>query len=732
MTDPNITTKAKFVDPAVKVTEADAEEAKPVSMPLTQESDALTCPELSQNDPQVPSVNNIPTSLRDPQISRSLNDNLSKKIHPNATTSNTESHQHHQEQELLSSFAVPKPPAVQLLEGSGNDDRPRTLWMGDLDPWLDEEAIINFWWKTLQKRVSAKIIKPKTRHVDRNVASGYNGLSHSGYCFIKFDTYEDAEEALGLNGQLLPDIALPSQQHFPNNPNNQKKYFRLNWASGINMGSSSTTTPEYSLFVGDLSASTTEAHLLAFFQTKFSSSIKTVRVMTDPVSGKSRCFGFVRFTDELERQRALTEMNGVWLGGRPLRVALATPRANPKKYPEWSPISSQLLPNTPQESGFQPVLHYGEQNNFSNGMSGHGGFPETHNHGFAGHHYRMPIPPFTPQSPMISIPGGFQGSHVYYGQYQHPDKRQYDKWPLHHGPGKWQMEGNHHNNPLYENESRPLYEEDNRQEIPLENGPQGNIPLYESGPGKLVPPDPGNVLLHENSDQVPLYTEGLSPSAEVGDSALGYAPLGIHSNGTVDNRNWTDPNNTTVFVGGLSAQVTEATLHTLFESFGDIRQVKIPPGKNCGFIKYSTRAQAETAIATMQGFIIGGNRVRLSWGRPSSGHRRYDSVPQQAFQHDKHLQTGVDMRLKSNQVWLFEQSAYIPQHTRAKSDIGGYQDFDQTSLDSSNSSSQGLRLIGTSKRSSAYNAFTDPDGSATTATDDLVDALGNVSLKSQD
>ena len=49
--------------------------------------------------------------------------------------------------------------------------------------------------------------------------------------------------------------------------------------------SSYSANPEYSLFVGDLSASTTEAHLLAFFQKNFLNSIKTVRVMTDPISG---------------------------------------------------------------------------------------------------------------------------------------------------------------------------------------------------------------------------------------------------------------------------------------------------------------------------------------------------------------------------------------------------------------------------------------------------------------
>ena len=93
-----------------------------------------------------------------------------------------------------------------------------------------------------------------------------------------------------------------------------------------------------------------------------------------------------------------------------------------------------------------------------------------------------------------------------------------------------------------------------------------------------------------------------------------------------------DPNNTTVFVGGLSSEVNEPTLYTLFKPFGMIQQVKIPPGKNCGFVKYSTRDEAEEAIAAMQGFIIGGNRVRLSWGRVSMNNKKYQQQQHQVAQ----------------------------------------------------------------------------------------------------
>lgn len=76
-----------------------------------------------------------------------------------------------------------------------------------------------------------------------------------------------------------------------------------------------------------------------------------------------------------------------------------------------------------------------------------------------------------------------------------------------------------------------------------------------------------------------------------------------------------DPNNTTVFVGGLSSLISEDTLKTFFAPFGEIIYVKIPPGKGCGFVQFVKKMDAERAIERMQGFPIGGGRIRLSWGR---------------------------------------------------------------------------------------------------------------------
>ena len=91
-------------------------------------------------------------------------------------------------------------------------------------------------------------------------------------------------------------------------------------------------------------------------------------------------------------------------------------------------------------------------------------------------------------------------------------------------------------------------------------------------------------------------------------------PLGYYGSPQPMNQ-FTDPNNTTVFVGGLSGYVTEDELRSFFQGFGEITYVKIPPGKGCGFVQFVQRHAAEMAINQMQGYPIGNSRVRLSWGR---------------------------------------------------------------------------------------------------------------------
>ena len=95
----------------------------------------------------------------------------------------------------------------------------------------------------------------------------------------------------------------------------------------------------------------------------------------------------------------------------------------------------------------------------------------------------------------------------------------------------------------------------------------------------------------------------------------------------------TDPTNTTVFVGGLVPKTTEFQLRSLFKPFGPILNVRIPNGKNCGFVKFEKRIDAEASIQGLQGFIVGGSPIRLSWGRPSSSNAKANSTIMGASQY---------------------------------------------------------------------------------------------------
>lgn len=340
--------------------------------------------------------------------------------------------------------ATPTPFIDGNVPGSAGSSNPgpsgdskNTLWMGELEPWLDEIAIKKIW-SVYGENVSVKLIRDK-----------FSG-THAGYCFVEFANSAAAAKALSLNGQPIP---------------NSQRVFKLNWASGGGLlDKRDDRGPEFSIFVGDLAPDVTEFALHQLFQSRYP-SCKSAKIMTDPVTNTSRGYGFVRFSDESEMQRALTEMQGFYCGSRPMRISTATPKN--------------------KSMGIPPMVNAMAGAPNGTGVSGSPGFPNQ------------------------------QG-----------------------GPGMYQM----------------------------------------------------------------------------GMPSVGYygSPQGVNQ--------FTDPNNTTVFVGGLSGYVTGDELRNYFASFGDITYVKIPPGKGCGFVQFVQRQSAEAAITQMQGYPIGNSRVRLSWGRSQNSN----------------------------------------------------------------------------------------------------------------
>jgi RNA recognition motif-containing protein len=133
-----------------------------------------------------------------------------------------------------------------------------------------------------------------------------------------------------MNGQPVP---------------NSQRVFKLNWASGGGLVDrryakksqsypsphpncpvfSDDRGPEFSIFVGDLGPEVNEFVLVSLFQSRFP-SCKSAKIMTDAMTGQSRGYGFVRFSEEGDQQRSLIEMQGVYCGNRPMRISTATPK----------------------------------------------------------------------------------------------------------------------------------------------------------------------------------------------------------------------------------------------------------------------------------------------------------------------------------------------------------------------------------------------------------------------
>ncbi|KAI3894263.1 hypothetical protein MKX03_011003, partial [Papaver bracteatum] len=80
-----------------------------------------------------------------------------------------------------------------------------------------------------------------------------------------------------------------------------------------------------SIFVGDLASDVTDTILQETFASRYA-SVKGAKVVIDANTGRSKGYDFVRFGDDSEMSRAMTEMNGVYCSSRSMLIGPATPR----------------------------------------------------------------------------------------------------------------------------------------------------------------------------------------------------------------------------------------------------------------------------------------------------------------------------------------------------------------------------------------------------------------------
>ncbi|KAG8385727.1 hypothetical protein BUALT_Bualt03G0075300 [Buddleja alternifolia] len=354
------------------------------------------------------------------------------------------------------------------------DDGVRSLWIGDLQYWMDEQYLLSCF-ATAGEAVSAKVI--------RNKQTGQS----EGYGFIEFVSHAAAERNLQTyNGSVMP---------------NAEQTFRMNWAS-MGAGEKRDDAPEYTIFVGDLAADVTDYMLQETFRVNYP-SVKGAKVVTDRITGRTKGYGFVKFSDESEQLRAMTEMNGMFCSSRPMRVG---PAANKQK------VGGQTKAIT---TGFTPVRN---------------GSP-------------------------------------------------------------WRVGNDLRSVELLTARSSQRFGGDLHLRLPL---------------------------LHK------FVEVALLLYSKYGNRLTFYSPYQTSQGAPSED----DPTNTTIFVGNLDSNITDEHLRQLFGQFGQLLHVKIPVGKRCGFVQFADRSCAEESIRMLNGTQLGGQSIRLSWGRsPSNKQTQADPNP---------------------------------------------------------------------------------------------------------
>ncbi len=190
-----------------------------------------------------------------------------------------------------------------------------TLWMGDIYPWMNENFILESFYKYDKNPTGVKLIKDKKTNKLKN------------YCFVIFQNVQSANDALlNLNGKQIPNTQI---------------FFKLNWANYNN-------TYNKSVYVGNLKPEINDFELYSFFKKKYD-SVHHANVITD--NGISKGYGFVLFTNENEYLKCLNEMNGVNFHGNHIKVK----EQKKKEENETINLSYQINQNGSSRSSISTV-----------------------------------------------------------------------------------------------------------------------------------------------------------------------------------------------------------------------------------------------------------------------------------------------------------------------------------------------------------------------------------------
>lgn len=195
----------------------------------------------------------------------------------------------------------------------------RALYVGGLDPRVTEDVLRQIF-ETTGHVQNVKIIP------DKNVGAskGFN------YGFVEYDDPGAAERAMQtLNGRRVHQAEI-----------------RVNWAYQSNTSNKEDTSNHFHIFVGDLSNEVNDEVLLQAFSAF--GSVSEARVMWDMKTGRSRGYGFVAFRERQDAEKALSSMDGEWLGSRAIRCNWANQKGQPSISAQSATMGQMgMTPTTP-------------------------------------------------------------------------------------------------------------------------------------------------------------------------------------------------------------------------------------------------------------------------------------------------------------------------------------------------------------------------------------------------
>jgi len=135
-----------------------------------------------------------------------------------------------------------------------------------------------------------------------------------GIAYIEYKDVDSVGLALGLNGQKLLGVPIMVQ------PTQAEKNRVAAATSTIQKGNLGPMR----LYVGSLHFNITEEMLKGIFEPF--GRMDHIQLIMDPETGRSRGYGFITFHDSEDAKKALEQLNGFQLAGRPIKVGHVTER----------------------------------------------------------------------------------------------------------------------------------------------------------------------------------------------------------------------------------------------------------------------------------------------------------------------------------------------------------------------------------------------------------------------